>query len=354
MAADLFLLPFRPAFTPDGKIAPGAKLYFYQHQTFDAYPVYTDASLTIELPNPVTANAAGIWPNVYLDDSLVYRVVLRDKNDVILNDVDPYLPNTLDGLTEDLEDLASQVASNLEDAQEAADRAYGYAAAIETVTAGYWYATLADGIADTSTGESFLIVTTDGHVQIGYNDGASGVIRAEFATTANAILPTKDQLDTILDYSSVVDTLLGSTTKAELRANSDAAQNNANTDITSLRSSVTISEVGNQTGSQLGFRGTPSNVQSTAYQIVISDIGKRIDISSGGVTIPANSSVAFPTDTVIAIYNNSSSSQAISILTDTLRLAGTTTTGNRTLAAYGLATIMKVGTTTWVISGNVT
>jgi hypothetical protein len=69
------------------------------------------------------------------------------------------------------------------------------------------------------------------------------------------------------------------------------------------------------------------------------------------VTIPANSSVAFPIGATIVIYNNSGSSQSIAITTDTLRQAGTTNTGTRTLANYGLATCIKVAATTWAISG---
>jgi hypothetical protein len=35
----------------------------------------------------------------------------------------------------------------------------------------------------------------------------------------------------------------------------------------------------------------------------------------------------------------------------TLYLAGTTQTGNRTVSPYGIGSIMKVGTDTWIISG---
>jgi hypothetical protein len=42
----------------------------------------------------------------------------------------------------------------------------------------------------------------------------------------------------------------------------------------------------------------------------------------------------------------------IAITTDTMYLAGTGTTGSRTLAAYGVATAIKVTSTSWIISGN--
>lgn len=102
----------------------------------------------------------------------------------------------------------------------------------------------------------------------------------------------------------------------------------------------------------IGYRELPQNAQSAAYQLILSDRGKHISITTGGVTIPANATVAFPIGTTIGVFNNSATAQSISITTDSLLLAGTTSTGTRTLAGWGLATLIKVGTTTWVCSGS--
>lgn len=104
----------------------------------------------------------------------------------------------------------------------------------------------------------------------------------------------------------------------------------------------------------VGYKGLPQNARTSAYTLALSDIGKHISITTGGVVIPANASVAFPIGATIVVYNNSASTQAISITTDTLRLAGTATTGTRTLAQRGLATCVKVTATEWVVTGNVT
>lgn len=108
----------------------------------------------------------------------------------------------------------------------------------------------------------------------------------------------------------------------------------------------------------VGYKGMPQNSQTAAYTLTLADMGKHISITTGGVVIPANGAtfpqVPFPIGSTIVIYNNSGSSQNISITTDTLYLAGTATTGTRSLAQRGLATCVKVGTTTWVVSGNVT
>lgn len=103
----------------------------------------------------------------------------------------------------------------------------------------------------------------------------------------------------------------------------------------------------------VGYKGIPQNSQTGAYTLVLADMGKHISITTGGVVIPANSGTAFPIGSTIVIYNDSGSAQNISITTDTLRLAGTATTGTRSLAQRGLATCVKVKATEWVVSGNV-
>ena len=100
-----------------------------------------------------------------------------------------------------------------------------------------------------------------------------------------------------------------------------------------------------------GYKGLPQNSQTGAYTLALTDIGKHISITTGGVVIPANSSVAFPVGSAVVLFNNSGSSQTISITTDTLRLAGSSLTGSRTLPQYGLATCVKVASTVWAISG---
>ena len=68
-------------------------------------------------------------------------------------------------------------------------------------------------------------------------------------------------------------------------------------------------------------------------------------------TIPANSSVAYPVGTVLTIANIYAGNLTIAITTDTMTLAGGTSTGNRTLAQNGVATAVKVTSTSWIISG---
>ena len=119
-----------------------------------------------------------------------------------------------------------------------------------------------------------------------------------------------------------------------------------------LDAGAAVSDTGTIAAASPGFRGTPQ-VTATTRTLDLTDAGKQI-AATGTVTIPANSSVAFPIGTAVVVYNNSASSISIAITTDTLRLAGTATTGTRTLALRGLATLVKVASTEWVASGNVT
>lgn len=107
----------------------------------------------------------------------------------------------------------------------------------------------------------------------------------------------------------------------------------------------------------VGFRNTPINSQSTAYTLVLADAGKTIyhpasDNNARTFTIPANGSVAYAVGTVLTFVNLAAANVTIAITTDTMYLAGAGTTGSRTLAQYGIASAVKVASTTWVISGN--
>lgn len=105
-----------------------------------------------------------------------------------------------------------------------------------------------------------------------------------------------------------------------------------------------------------GFRGIPQNSQSGNYTTLASDAGKHIlHPSSAGAgdtfTIDSNANVPYEIGTAITFINMDSNAVSIAITSDTLYLAGTGTTGTRSLAQYGVATAIKIGATSWIISG---
>jgi len=105
----------------------------------------------------------------------------------------------------------------------------------------------------------------------------------------------------------------------------------------------------------VGYLNIPQNSQSAAYTTVLGDAGKQIfhpssDNNARTFTIDSNANVAYPIGTAIT-FINLINTVTIAITSDTLILAGTGTTGSRTLAANGVATAVKVASTTWIISG---
>jgi hypothetical protein len=109
------------------------------------------------------------------------------------------------------------------------------------------------------------------------------------------------------------------------------------------------------TASSLGYLGLPQSATATTATLAIGDAGKHIYVTTASqtITIPANASVAYPIGTTITfIAGPSATTVSIAIATDTMYLGGTGTTGTRTLAAYGMATAVKVAATTWYINGS--
>ena len=103
-----------------------------------------------------------------------------------------------------------------------------------------------------------------------------------------------------------------------------------------------------------GYLGLPQNSTTTgAYTVVAADAGKHIySTATRTITIDSNANLALPVGTTITFISGSGATTTIAITTDTMYLAGAGTTGSRTLAAYGMATAIKIASTTWIISGN--
>jgi hypothetical protein len=103
----------------------------------------------------------------------------------------------------------------------------------------------------------------------------------------------------------------------------------------------------------VGYLNIPQVSKSVDYTLTVSDAGKHIlhpstDTNSRTFTIPAGFSIG----TTITFINQASAGTIfISVNSETMRHAGTSNTGNRTLAANGIATCIKISATEWIISG---
>lgn len=105
------------------------------------------------------------------------------------------------------------------------------------------------------------------------------------------------------------------------------------------------------------YAGIPITDKSADYTLVLADAQTCIrhpgsDSNNRTYTIPANASVAYPVGTVITFMNNhGTNTVTIAITSDTLTAASSGSTGSRTLGAHGVATAIKIASTSWFISG---
>jgi hypothetical protein len=110
------------------------------------------------------------------------------------------------------------------------------------------------------------------------------------------------------------------------------------------------------TAKTTGYVGIPQVVLSSGnLTLSKAHAGKHIYVTGSGqtITIPANSLVPFEIGSGIVIINSSSVTTFINIQsTDTLRLASSGNLGQRTIGPWGIATIVKITSTSWIITGN--
>ncbi len=118
----------------------------------------------------------------------------------------------------------------------------------------------------------------------------------------------------------------------------------------------TVSNATSDSANIVGYMGIPQNSQNGSYNVVIGDSGKHIyhptDQAAATYTIPANSNVSFTLGSAVTIINGSANNVSIACTTDTLYLSSNGATGTRTLTQYGVATAVKITSTSWVISGS--
>jgi hypothetical protein len=212
------------------------------------------------------------------------------------------------------------------------------------------------------------VAVPNGSTTVVYADGTNVVTGLNYAPalTLGAALPVASGGTGITSFGTGVATFLGTPSSANLAAAVTdetgsgllvfATSPTLVTPVLGTPSSGTLSGCTVDGTDAVGFRNTPVNSQSADYTAVLADSGKTIlhpvaDDNARTFTIPANSSVAYPVGTVIS-FVNLQNTVTIAITTDTMYLANDGDTGDRTLAEYGMASAMKVASTTWIISGN--
>ena len=198
------------------------------------------------------------------------------------------------------------------------------------------------------------------HTEAGLVSGV-GTNKISYQTTAPSSPTTgdiwidSDATTSTINLDDIGDVTITSNTSGELLSwNGSAWINQTTTELNLLTTSSFPEEPANADAAKdFGYVGIPQTSTSTGLNLTASHAGKHIYTTATGQThtIPANSSVPLEIGTTFVFINAASVSTSIAITTDTLLLAGEGTTGTRTLAAHGMATAVKITSTSWIISG---
>jgi hypothetical protein len=124
--------------------------------------------------------------------------------------------------------------------------------------------------------------------------------------------------------------------------------------VTNVTSAMLAAPTNADSAKAIGRVGLPQVILNSGnLTLNATHAGDHIYVTGAGqtITIPANTSVPLEIGTTVLVINANVTS-SIAITGDTLRLAGGSATGTRSLAAYGIATLIKVAATTWIASGN--
>lgn len=124
---------------------------------------------------------------------------------------------------------------------------------------------------------------------------------------------------------------------------------------TTVTASSSVTAAGAVSGSSVSdttgnVRNIVQQTKSAPYTLVATDNGQCI-ITNSGVTVPNG---VFAAGNVVTIYNNSGSTITITQgASMTMQFAGqaSSTTGNRSLALYGIATVLFLSSSSSVITG---
>ena len=189
----------------------------------------------------------------------------------------------------------------------------------------------------TSSGTGITWSATDKGKKILYSDGTN----IEEGVTSTGSLITGDITTNTIYTSNLTVTNDTNVSGITISDNVTAANN-----ITTTSGDV-VSSAGNMTDQKGEVRLVPANTQGSTYTLVASDHGKVI-IASDTITVPSG---VFSTGQTISIYNNTASSISVNRSGVTMYWATDGTNADRTLETRGVATILCVGTDTFVITG---
>lgn len=213
--------------------------------------------------------------------------------------------------------------------------------------------TSADPLAKTLTGDVTIAAsgaTTVAKIAGVTVTGTTGTVNNVFSTSPTLVTPVLGAA-TATSINKMAITAPATSSTLAVADGKTATVNNTLTLAGTDGTTLTLPPV----TASIGYLGIPQSSKSAAYTTVLTDSGTHIlhptaDNNARTFTIDSNANVAYPINTCITFINQINT-VTISITSDTLTWYPSGSTGSRTLAANGLATAIKVGTTSWVITG---
>jgi len=201
-------------------------------------------------------------------------------------------------------------------------------------------------------GLSGQVLSTDGAGNLSFTSPAgAGTVTSVSVVSANGFagsVATATSTPAITVSTSITGVLKGNGTA--ITAASAGTDFVAPSGALGTPSSGTLSNCTVDGTNNVGYINAP---QSTNTTVAASDAGKHIyftGYSTATLTVNTNATTALPVGTVLLVVNNNSGNLTISGAGVTFQLANGAT-GNRTVATKGMATLLKVATDTWYVSG---
>jgi len=205
-------------------------------------------------------------------------------------------------------------------------------------------------------------LTTTGNANVGNLGTTTAIITTGNITTINSgLLQNGNSNITITSNGNVSIQSAGS--NVELVVTSTGANITGTANITGNANVANIGATdgvftgnisGNTNGFAIGYLNIPQ-VAASNTTIALSDAGKHYYSTSSGnftLTIPNNATTTFATGTAISIVVQATGNVLVNAASGvTLYMAGNSTAANRAVSNYGMATLMKVNSDTWMISG---
>ena len=183
--------------------------------------------------------------------------------------------------------------------------------------------------------------------------GLYGVTRGLEGTTALEWIGPVYCYQSLLagEFKTLLDSKAGTVhihTTAQVTGLGEVLDNKVDTSNIAQTTGQSTTNLMSQTAITSAIANIPSVPKSAAYTVTSADKGKSIDTTTN-VTIPAS---VFVVGDIIVVTNTSATNSSITAAAGvTIRLAGTASSGTRTLAGYGVATFRMVSSNIWFASG---